>query len=320
MPFLAEMFKQVSISGVNQNGVNRFKKRQVISRMAERYPTTQPAEGGLLQPRTVPKELRQFVNVNQLQEAGASGLTAKLKNNTLEGLRESTAVDSHLFATTNLRLANNVEIGVEVAGTLVSNTQKDIESLQELDLPDQAKFTLLRMVNNMTLLDKTVFDLKSTNNDFLKMSLAQYNQALQSRKEAWINSTYLPQGVKSELKAADSVQPKRTDPPDTRLAMLGETEVRFLQEHNQVLKDQLLMKSMQAAAGYQPRGRSRARGRSRGNGRGYQNQSQIWDNFSYAPRSRGRGRGSGRGRYSRPRGRGGSQQPFSDPQSYNKKE
>ena len=186
---------------------------------------------------------------------------------------------------------------------------------------DQARFALLSMTNNMTLLDKAVFDLKSTNNDFLKMSLAQYNQALQSRKEAWINASYLPQGVKNELKAADNVQPKRTDPPETRLSMLGETEVKFLQEHHQIIKDQLLMKSMQAAAGYHPRGRSRARGNNRGNGRGYQNQSQGWDNFnSYAPRSRGRGRGPGRGGCSRPRGRGGPQQPFSGPQSYNKKE
>ena len=177
-------------------------------------------------------------------------------------VRESTAVDSHQYATTNLRLANNIEIGVEVCGTLVRNTQKDIESLKEMDLPDQAKFTLLSMVSNMTLMDKTIFDLKSTNNDYLKLSLAQYNQALNSRKEAWVNSTSLPQGVKNELKAADNAQPKRTDPPETRLSMLGETEVRFLQEHNQMLRDQLLMKSMQAAAGYQHRGRSKARGNS----------------------------------------------------------
>ena len=99
-------------------------------------------------------------------------MTAKLKPTTLEGLRESIAIDSHLYATNNLRLANNIEIGVEVCSTLVQNTNKDIESLKELDLPDQAKFSILSMVNNMTLMSKTIFDLKSTNNDYLKLSLA----------------------------------------------------------------------------------------------------------------------------------------------------
>ena len=211
-----------------------------------------------------------------------------------------------------------------MCNTLVQGTSKHIESLKELDLPDQAKIAILNMVSNMTLLNKTIFDLKSTNNDYLKLSLAQYNQALQSRKEAWVNSTHLPIGVKNELKAADDVQPKKSDPPETRLSMIGDTEVKFLQEHNQILKDQLLMKSMQAAAGYQPRGRGRARGNTRGTGRGYQGyqsyQGQRFDNYqSSGPRGRARGRGQGRG-YSRPRGRGGFQQPFSDPQSQHKKE
>ena len=176
MPFLAEMFSQVALSGVNQNRGARNRKRSMIPRMNKRYPTTQPAEGGLLLPRYVPSELSQFVYTNQLQESGSSGMSVRLRHNTLEGLREAGAVESHSYATTNLRLTNNLEIGVEVSNTLVGNVRKGVQKLQEMDLPDQAKITLLSMVNNVTLLDKAVYDLKSTNNDLLKTNLLQYNQ------------------------------------------------------------------------------------------------------------------------------------------------
>ena len=84
-------------------------------------------------------------------------------------------------------------------------------------------------------------------------------------------------------------------------------------------KDQLLMRSMQAAAGFHPRGRSKGRGTPRGTGRGYQ--GQRWNSYqgyqNFAPRGPPRGRGRG---FTRPRGRGASHQPFSDPQSFTKKE
>ena len=59
MPFLGEMFQQVSKSV--KKGTN---KRDMVKKITHLYPTTQPAEGGLMQPRVIPKELRQFVPVN----------------------------------------------------------------------------------------------------------------------------------------------------------------------------------------------------------------------------------------------------------------
>ena len=212
-----------------------LRKREIITKIGRLYPTTEPAEGGLLRPQSIPKELRQFVPTNVLAESGASGLSAKLKPTTFEGLKEASANDSHQYATANLRLSNNIEIGVEVCNTLVQDSNKHLESLKSMDLPDRAKIDLLNLVGNMTLLNKTVFDLKSTNNDFLNLSLTQYNQALQDRKEAWVNSTHLPVGVKNELKNADHVQPEKTDPAETRLSMLADREVKFLEEHNQIL-------------------------------------------------------------------------------------
>ena len=75
---------------------------------------------------------------NVLQESGASGLTAKLKPTTVEGLKETAANDSHQYATTNLRLSNNIEIGVEVCNTLIQDSNKHLESLKAMDLHDRA--------------------------------------------------------------------------------------------------------------------------------------------------------------------------------------
>ena len=55
------------------------------------------------------------------------------------------------------------------------------------------RFVSLR---NMALMSNIVYNLKSTNNDLLKVSLAQYNQALDDRREDWVNVVQLPTGIK----------------------------------------------------------------------------------------------------------------------------
>ena len=99
----------------------------------------------------------------------------------------------------------------------------------------------------------TVFDIKSTNNDFLNLSLSQYNKSLTDRRDAWIDSTHLPIGVKRELKMGDHVSPQLTDEADTRLSMLGQQEVRALEEHHQILRDQIMFKSLQGPQGFRPK-------------------------------------------------------------------
>ena len=123
--------------------------------------------------------------------------------------------------------------------------------------------------------------------------------------------------MKNELKNSDHVQPQRNAPAESRLSMLRDTE-----EHNQMLGDQLLMKSLQGQSGFQSGFQPRGRARSMGNnyrGRGYQGNQRFDTYQSSGPRGRGRGRAPSRG-YSRPRGRGGFQQPFSEPQSFKKQE
>ena len=159
MPFLGEIFQQVSKSVKN--------KRDLVKKVTHLYPPTQPAEGGLLQPRVIPKELRRFVPVNVLAEPGASGFTARLKPNTLEGFKETSALSSHAFATANLRISNNLELGTEACNTLIQQSKSQLEVLKALHLPENAKIALAQLNRNMALMNNTVFDMKSTNNDLL---------------------------------------------------------------------------------------------------------------------------------------------------------
>ena len=170
----------------------------------------------------------------------------------------------------------------------------------------------------MALLNNSVFDVKSTNNDLLNLSLAQYNKALDDRREAWINSTHLPQGVNNYLKHSDNVKPVLTDPGETRLSMLAQQEVKALDEHHQMLRDQIMIRSLQGPSGFNPRGKqNNKRGNNSNRGRGYQG-NQGFNNYQNSG-ARGRGRGANRGNF-RPRGRQGNQQPFSEPQSQNKQD
>ena len=98
-----------------------------MKKVTHLYPTTQPAEGGLLQPRVIPKELRQFVQVNVLAEPGASGFTARLKPTTFEGLKETSALSCHAFAMANFRISNNLKIGAEVCGALIEQSKSQLE-------------------------------------------------------------------------------------------------------------------------------------------------------------------------------------------------
>ena len=40
MPFLAEMFDQVSKSGVNRSKTRKYKKKEVVNKIVKLYPTT----------------------------------------------------------------------------------------------------------------------------------------------------------------------------------------------------------------------------------------------------------------------------------------
>ena len=115
MPFLNEVFSHVAeVSKSTQKNRRDFTK--IISRY---YATTEPAESTVFKPRSVPRALRQFVPQTALFEGGASGFTSKLSKTTVEGIKETAALKSQELASTGIRLANNLEIGVEVCNNLV---------------------------------------------------------------------------------------------------------------------------------------------------------------------------------------------------------
>ena len=59
------------------------------------------------------------------------------------------ALSCHGFAAANLRISNNLEIVAEVCNTLVVESQKQLEVLKSVDLPDQAKVVGLNLALNL---------------------------------------------------------------------------------------------------------------------------------------------------------------------------
>ena len=77
--------------------------------------------------------------------------------------------------------------------------------LKGCELTDEAKLALAQLNRNMGLMTNAVYDLKSMNNDLLKVSVGLYNQSLDSRREAWVNIAQLPPGLKKELKTGAGI-------------------------------------------------------------------------------------------------------------------
>ena len=103
--------------------------------------------------------------------------------------------------------------------------------------------------------------------------------------------------------------------------MLAQQEVKALEEHHQMLRDQIMIRSMQGPSGFHPRsdrGKPRNKiGNNSNRGRGYQG-NQGYNNYKNSG-ARGSVRGANRGNV-RPRGQQGNQQPFSEPQSQKKQD
>ena len=104
--------------------------------------------------------------------------------------------------------------------------------------------------------------------------------------------------------------------------MLADQEVRILQEHYQMQRDQALVRSLPSQqSGFNPqtaRGVNQRQRKSRGRGRGYQGtqQSQGFNDYyqDFHQSYRGRAPHRGRGNF-RAQSRRGQNQPFSESQS-----
>ena len=316
MPFLNEVFTQVSQVQGWQNPANKS-KRDFSKMIAKFYPTTEPAESTVFKPRSVPRALRQFVPQNALYQGGASGNTITLNRNSVEGMKEAAALKSQELSSSGIRLANNLEIGVEVCSNVIQQSRQSLELFKELDLPDSARLALSQLNSNMTVLTNTVYDMKSTSNDLLKVSAGHYQYSLDSRREAWVNTALIPPGIRNELKAGKHVKPTALDIHDQPLSMLAQDQVAILEDYQQLQRDQALLgRGLATNTFVQRPDRGRPTGRRGGRGQSF-NYPQSY-NYNQGQNFRGnsyRGRNPRGGYRGNTRGRGNRQphtQPFSD--------
>ena len=214
----------------------------------------------------------------------------------------------------------------------MKQVKQSVEVVQSCDLPDNAKIAIAQMTRTMALMSNAIYDMKSTNNDLLQLSVGQYKSSLDQRKEAWVNSARLPIGLKRELKQSNHVKPHQANPHDQPLAMLDENAIKMLDDQQQMLRDQAVMgRSFNDQSFPQNSGQKQDRGRPvgrRGGGRGHNQQPQHSQYNSYNsyrgnrggyrgqnPRAGYRGTQRGRGNFNQPQ-----PQPFSDTQSRTKRD
>jgi hypothetical protein len=305
MPFLPQIFTQVEkvCEVFDKKPKNPFKS------LPRYYPTTEAAETSLFQPRAVPRELVQMVHPDKVATGGVSGRAATLKNNTNHGAKEEAANRSFNQACGYIRLANNFELDAEVAHTLIRKVTKYTGRLGALELPPEADLILEEIAQKIQLLNATVFDISSTNADFLKSAIAQYQSALINKREAWISSAGVQPGAAKELRTMDFPKPAEaagSASPQT-MGLFGPIGSSVLGEYYTYQRESHLMGNRfftPANNWYNRRNRQQ-----RSDFQGYRGRGNRSFNDNYNSRGRGGRGGQGRGgRPSRRRGQGG--QPF----------
>jgi hypothetical protein len=315
MPFLTELFDQISLNSV----VRERRPRDPFNLLKKYYPTSEPAESGVLQGRDVPRELIDLVHPGKLVVPGASGRKAMLKSSTADGAKEEAAKSSLAQASGYIRLANNFEIDSEVMQTLTDQIQTIVSDLEKVTgLPVVAKAKVLQLSQKVRLMDKAVYDIRATNADFARCTLSQYQSALNDRRSAWITASVVLKGTASELRGADYPRPSQSDPTG-RLNMFGPEGSQVLKEYDQLAKDGKVPIPQLSFAGNSGKG-----GQGKGGHHQYAGPRNQQSHFSGQQQSHFRGQGRGQGYRGRPnnrrprnnyrggRGRGHFQaQPFS---------
>jgi hypothetical protein len=233
MPFLTEMFEQISLNSV----VRERRPRDPFSLFPKFYPTTEPAESGILQSRHVPREIVDLVPKTRLVKPAASGRKAILKNSMADGAKDEAAQRSFRQACGYIRLANNLEIDIEVMQNLMRQIGSIVSDLEKVrTLPTVAKAKVLQLSQKVRLMDRTIFDVQSSNADLARGSLYQYQSALYDRRSAWISASMILNGAAAELKGADFPRPSAQDEAGT-LDMFGPEGTKVLKEYDVLAKD-----------------------------------------------------------------------------------
>ena len=228
---------------------------------------------------------------------GASFRRAKLKKVSPEGSREEATHVAYQQAGGCLRLSNNVETGAEVCQSLLSKSAEFTKALMDSDLPAPAQIKVMELTRVNRLMSNAIYDIKSSNNDLLKGSLCQYQSALQTRREAWLSASTLPQGLVNEFKSSDYPKPAQTDKEEP-LGLFGPLGSKALEEYSQTQRDAFFAPRFSGQQPWVQQGHQQQRRRNSG---------QPTSNF----RGRGNGRGGQQRRHPCGRGHGrGNPQPF----------
>ena len=291
MPFLDEVFTQVSSTSSPSNTFNTNRTSH-LKKVKKFYPTTEPAESGLLDLRKVPPEV-----INQVPAYKLNKNTQKpsLNPNYVEGAREKAAIQSFNYASAAIRIANNSEIGVEAQGSLINRCFNSMDKITKsllvednpTELPLSVQNQLGSIKTSLNLMKQTLYDLKSSNNDLLQLALGQYNEAMLQRRNAWLGATQLPPTLVSQLKNSHMAQPKPDD-EQGQLVMFNQKDLDSIKQHTDAKKDTAIINLCSQRA----RGRGRSQSRPRTSFRGGVSRGFIPHNQPQSvPQPRGRGRG-----------------------------
>ena len=303
MPFCPLFAQEISTVAKKKEHDKVFKKSP-FTLVDKYYPTVEPQESTILQPREVPRCLLDEVKSTALTNPGASGLEAKLKLSLPEGQQDEAASRIFNQSASMIRLINSQELAIQGLSVATKALLAKIEDIIEYpEVPVDAMNLLEGLKDTVSIITAGTDDLEQGNRHMSRCTLLQYNNALRAKQKAWLASTNLPNPLQQEVLRSDLDVPKgsSTDP----LSLLGEKGSKLVTDHFQKLKDDKFRdwtsQKSQASRGKKSR---------RPPFRPQQQQRQPplsqaaaaagWAIPSFPPR--GRGRGSGRGNRG---GRGG---------------
>ena len=302
MPFCPMLRQEIEkISQVQKQGGP--KPKDPFNNVDKFYPTVEPLESTVLQPRSIPAELLDEVHDSKLQKAGASGATARLATTSAAGQKEEAALKLHKQSSTFLRLVNSQELAVEALKNLNLSMCNSMDALQEIQgLPPAALKHIQDLQNSLTSTTLGIHDMKVANSHMASCAVSQYSSALRDRQAAWVNSSNLSGTIQSELVKSDLALPSgsSTEP----LSILGPRGIAMVQgvvnkRHEDAFRDWHTQqkKVAESKAG---RGKKKFKPQT-------QTQTPPMNWFPPSqPTQRGRGGRGGRGR-----GKGRGSQPFS---------
>jgi hypothetical protein len=308
MPFCQPLLDQLEV--LSKPPASAAVKREPFKLIDKFFKAVNVVENSILKPRFVPASLLDEVEDKKKEKVGVSGEEARLKKDTVAGQKEATALRDLRQASSALRIVNNQEVGLQTVKRLADFVQDDCtKMLDEEDVP----YVFAEGVNIINVrighILQAIHDMRQANSHLARGVMFQYTEAVRDRRQAWLSSSNMPQGMQAEINKGplDIYQPGSDEP----LCLLSSKQVELVQQRVKSRNDNVFR---QAVAHFKPHTSYPRNQNNRSNNRGrYQKkgnanvsaaaQAAGWSTSSSSQPPRG-GRGRGRGG----RGRG---QPFS---------